>query len=384
MEIVRARRALPLNGQGVIDDACLVFDAESRVLLDVGGWTELRRRHGFSAGDARDLGEVTITPGVVNAHTHLDLSHTVGRTTRGQGFLAWLESLLRLDLQGLTAEALDTALDQLDAAGTGHAADIASRNPLVVGQALLRRGQSHTLFLEGIGHRPERPLPVLDESDPAQSLAGHALTTTSFERLRRMKERTRRLGRSFSLHLAEHPAEVEMLSTGQGKYADLLRAHLLPEGWRAPGQRPVELADRLGLLDERTLAAHCVHVEPGEIRLLAERRVGICLCPRGNEHIGVGAAPLESFRRADARICLGTDGLSSNADLNVWNEAIHLARRHDVTIWELLTWLCRNPAEVLGHWPEIGSLRPGSRGGYAALPAELETLPLGEEPTWTF
>lgn len=138
-------------------------------------------------------------------------------------------------------------------------------------------------------------------------------------------------------------------------------------------------ADRLGLLDQRTLAVHCVHITSQDIEILRQRKVHVCLCPRSNAYIHCGRPPAEELSAAGVPLCLGTDGLSSNYDLNLWHEAGHLASmwRGNLSLTELISLITINPAQALGLEQRMGSLQPGKLDRFSLVPKELEGgLPL--------
>jgi putative selenium metabolism protein SsnA len=91
------------------------------------------------------------------------------------------------------------------------------------------------------------------------------------------------------------------------------------------GQRVVARFERLGLLGPRSLAIHCVHVDPTEIEILARTRTWVTHQPRSNMNNGVGAAPVESLIAAGVRVALGNDGFSNT----MWDEwkAAYLAHK---------------------------------------------------------
>ncbi|KUG29547.1 amidohydrolase [hydrocarbon metagenome] len=131
-------------------------------------------------------------------------------------------------------------------------------------------------------------------------------------------------------------------------------------------------ADALGLLDARTLAVHAVHVDDADIRILVERGCGVCLCPRSNAFIGVGRAPWEKLAAAGARLCLGTDSLASNTDLDLWNEVRYLLKHGKrFSLTAALAALTTTPARVLGREKTMGMLAPGMRSGVTLLPGDL-------------
>jgi cytosine/adenosine deaminase-related metal-dependent hydrolase len=196
------------------------------------------------------------------------------------------------------------------------------------------------------------------------------LYSTHPETLRAAKRWCSERGRPFSLHLAEHPDETEQMLTGGGEFAEVLRkGGVLPAGWEPPGCRPVEYADRLGLLDAGTIAVHCVQLDEADVAILAARGVTVCLCPRSNEYIAVGRAPWRALRDAGVPLCLGTDGLSSNHDLNLWNEALEFLGKPDGPGFaEVLGWLTAVPARHLSPAGRYGTLEPGAQAGYSIVP----------------
>jgi cytosine/adenosine deaminase-related metal-dependent hydrolase len=136
----------------------------------------------------------------------------------------------------------------------------------------------------------------------------------------------------------------------------------------------VAYADRLGLLDQLTLAVHCVHVDTRDIRILKQRKVHVCLCPRSNAYISCGRPPAEELHAAGVPLCLATDGLSSNQDLNLWQEACYLADiwRGNLSLTELVSLITINPAHALGLAQTVGSLQPGKLDRFSLVPEELE------------
>lgn len=376
MEAVRARKII-VSPDFVIDDGLMAF-AEGRITL-CGPWSRTRRD---VHGTVREI-DGTICAGVCNMHAHLELSHVHGKTVAGRGFTEWVKSLIALPVQHLDATALDAAVAQLTSCGTAWVADIGNRNPAMVADALDRAGIGYVLGVEFFGHGGGDALswpPGTEALTAAQwnhvSAAGHALYSTSARTLQQAKSWCQKNGRLFSIHLAEHAGEAELLRTGGGEFGDLLRVRVLPDDFEAPGCSAVEYARRLGLLDSSTLAVHCVQLSDADIDILAASGAAVCLCPRSNAYIGVGRAPWKRLRDAGIPLCLGTDSLSSNHDVNVWNEALAIIEDSDGTVspLEAIDWLTRSPARILGAENMYGTLEPGKLAGYSILPDELSRL----------
>jgi len=371
-----------IPGRGPVDDALIVV--ENGRVVEVGAYRAVKR--GFS-GPVRDMGEVTLIPGLINAHTHLEISHMRGLTVSGQGYTAWAESLISGPLNRKDEPALVRAVEELKSCGTAIAADVTTgRNPGLVRRVLERADLDYRHFAEFFGYSPV----VEDEEHAADTAkriaqtrdgnrvfaAGHALYSTHPLTLSRVKVWAKNSGLPFALHLAEHQGEVELLATGQGGFADLLRRRVLPEDYRPPGKSPVMYADELGLLDGLTLAVHCVCVDDRDIGVLAERGASVCLCPRSNAHIGVGRAPWEKLAAAGVNLCLATDSLASNTDLDLWNEAREFAAgfRGSLEPGYLAAMLTINPAEALGLGHEYGTISPGGRAVFSQVPKDIERV----------
>lgn len=381
---VASTLAAPLHA---IHDGVLVL--RNGTVEAVETYATFRRRTGVTC---TDLGDVTLLPGLVNCHTHLELSHLAGRTTLGQGFVPWVKSLLPLTAptatahnaaaQALAATALCDAAAALAACHTTHVGDVTSRNMAGVAAALASRNISRTHFCEVFGYTlPDPPLaanlwpPAASALDDAArnadaALAGHALYSTHPMSLVLAHQWCRARGKVFSFHLAEHPDEVAFLTTGHGALRDLLAERVLPPDFIHPGLPPVRYAADLGLLDEGTLAVHCVQCSTADAVLLAESGTHVCLCPRSNAAIGTGTAPVGVFMQAGVQLCLGTDSLASNHDLDLWNEARALRDTHNLPDAALIRMLTINGASALRQ-PQLGSLHPGGHGAFAVLPPDF-------------
>jgi len=377
---------------------------ENAVLLTRGGRVEAvepyaayrRRAHQDIA--FTDLGDACMAPGLINAHCHLELSHLAGKTTSGHGFAVWVHSLLAAlgeplpDGHGATAylRPLEAVLD----AGAAHVGDVGSRFVPLTQQAARHAARERNMpyplthFLEVLGSGPPEPEGALPKAVAAQGYAplcaaelpedaflhcavsGHALYSTAPEGLRAALSWCEERSRPFSLHLAESEEEEECLRRGRGVLYDLLAPGFLPPSWSAPGFGAVEYADRLGLLTARTMAVHCVQCTDADIERIARARSAVCLCPRSNVYIGVGKAPAGAMAEAGIVLCLGTDGLSSNHDLDMRRELAALRDEHGFSPRAALRIATVNGAAVLG-LPLLGTLEPGKAACFSLWDTEI-------------
>jgi 5-methylthioadenosine/S-adenosylhomocysteine deaminase len=176
----------------------------------------------------------------------------------------------------------------------------------------------------------------------------HSAYTCGAETLTRAKELTRARAVPFFVHLAETRGEVEEIKQQQGV-------------------TPVAYLDRLGVLDELTVAVHAVWLTPADQEILAGRGVKVSHCPESNLKLASGVAPIPELLEAGVTVGLGTDGAGSNNNLDLWGELslaarLHKVWRRDPTVLpaaQAVALATREGAEVLGLGAALGTLTAG-------------------------
>jgi len=168
------------------------------------------------------------------------------------------------------------------------------------------------------------------------TVAPHAIYTVGTERLKEAASQARENGLKLHIHVSETAQEVK----------DCIAAH---------GMTPVRYLDSIGFLGPDVIAAHCVHVDAEEWDILAERGVTVSHCPCSNMKLGSGRFPYELAIKSGVRITLGTDGASSNNNLDMREEmkfAALLAKVDgDPSILPasmVFKWATENGAEAFG------------------------------------
>lgn len=137
---------------------------------------------------------------------------------------------------------------------------------------------------------------------------------------------------------------------------------------------------KLGVLDAKTLAAHCVHIDAGEIRTLINHNTGVAHCPTSNLKLASGIAPVRDMLEKGVHVGIGTDGPASNNDLDMFEEirlAAILAKGAtlDPTVLpakQALTMATRLGAEAMHMGHLTGSLEVGKRADIITV--NLKTL----------
>jgi cytosine/adenosine deaminase-related metal-dependent hydrolase len=335
-----------------------------------------------------DLGEVALLPGLVNAHTHLELSELVGRVPPADAMVPWIKSMMGVrgrapaePSETAIAAAREAAADLL-ASGTVLVGDISNTlmtAPLLTGSD----GLSGVLFHELIGfNAPDPDVRVSAawtavEATPldgaSMSVVAHAPYSVSPAMFKAIAAARR--GAPLAVHLGESRAEIEFLRTGRGPFRELLEGFgVWDPKWRAPKCDPVEYLDRLGYLVPGTLVVHGTHLGSDALARLREKQAVLVTCPRSNEWVGEGAPPLEAFYASGVDVAIGTDSLASVGSLRVFDE-LAAARRAGpgIPARRLIESATIVGARALGRGGEAGSIEAGKRAAFVAveLPANV-------------
>lgn len=372
MTRLRAAWACPIDQPPIPNAIVEIADGVIQSVSGVNGRVE----------GARDLGDVVLLPGLVNAHTHLELSWLRERVPPASRFTDWVKTLVTLRRgtehlltpDGIAAAA--AAAREARAAGTVAVGDIT--NSLGAVAAMRDAGLDGLVFHELLGFRERdgalieatRPLREAVGSGIRVSLAPHAPYSTSLELFRAIRAVVDASPVPImSVHLGESPEEVELLERGSGPWRGILEAvGVWRDDWQTPCCGPVEYLDRHGVLDARTLIVHGVQFDDGALARVRAIGATLVTCPRSNRWVGVGDPPIARFYRSGVPVAVGTDSLASVDDLNLFAE-LQVMRRlaPDVPARALLDSATRVGARALGLDAELGSLAPGKRAELLAV-----------------
>ena len=355
----------------------------------------------YGGGAVEELGNVAVLPGLVNAHTHLELSWMRGQvapcTSMPASMPAWAASLmaLRRSVSHEPAEPIVSAIAEARASGTCLVGDVTST--FATYEPLLDSEISAAIFRELIGFSapdPEAAVAavagqIADLTPIAwlrPSIVPHAPYSVSPALLQAIARWS--AGRPLSIHLGESAQEVEFLRDGTGEWRALLETlGVCNPSWTVPACGPVEYLDRMGMVNHDLLAVHGVQFTDAELARLAEARATVVTCPRSNRWTGAGVPPVDRFYASGARVAVGTDSLASVEDLNLFAELAELRRlAPGVPACRILESATLAGAQALGFASELGSIEPGKRAQLLTvrLPAGVadveEYLLRGVEP----
>ncbi|MEE9602188.1 MAG: amidohydrolase family protein [Thermoguttaceae bacterium] len=352
---------------------------------------------GKTTGKTEDLGNVAILPGLINAHTHLDLSdldQPLGRP--GLRMVDWIRLVIehrrnnplapRLAVRRGLEESIrfgtttlgdmvqpDWPYEEVQRAAMGVAAFLELIAPLSE-----RVAAAEQLAVEHIrppaGKQPAAP------GTPFPGLSPHAPYSVHPRLLERLVSLSSTARVPLAMHLAESPEELELLRTGGGPFRELLDEL---NAWQAdsfhPGGRPLDYL-RMLLDAHRVLIIHGNYLDDEEIALLGANAdcMSVIYCPRTHQRFAHASYALEKMLTAGVQVALGTDSRASTPDLSVLAELRLAAREHPSVAGEVILQLATlRAAAALGLAGRIGTLEPGKQADLTivSLPDHTTTDP---------
>ena len=267
-----------------------------------------------------------ILPGFVNAHTHLELSWTKGKIRGFEDFTGWLERLITLKSGGIDRDLVENSmrigLRDVIESGVTTVGEISSLD--FWGRKMLEdSGMRIIVFLE-LFDRVLPKLPSLEfrsEDLYEERLFPHAPYSCCPELLDAVFACARENAIAAGIHLGESPDEVDFLKNLPNEFERKIFPLIGKETFTRPSaETPTRYID--GFLrgeDIRLSAVHMVQVAAEDMEIVRSANIGVILCPRSNAFLKVGKPNLRRMLDYE-RVGLGTDGLSSNGDLDFFEE----------------------------------------------------------------
>jgi cytosine/adenosine deaminase-related metal-dependent hydrolase len=317
-----------------------------------------------------------ITPGLVNAHTHLTLTDLAGAVPP-MPFTEWLPALVSAMKPWTVADHEASGAHgarQCLLAGVSVVGDIAYGAAEVVAAASL--GLGGVYYWELLGMQAGSAAGELDAlrypQQPEQygprvtcGLSPHSPYTSGPELLQTVHALAAEKQVPMAIHVAESKAEVDLLCSGTGPLAAV--AGRTAYGFRPPGVSTVRYLHELGVLAQCT-AVHCCHVDSVDTALLAEHARGVVTCPRSNCYLGNPIPEVGALLAAGISVGIGTDSSASNWDLDLMAEARALrSEQPRLSARTLLDIVTRQGARAIGVDARFGTLEPGKQADLAVF-----------------
>jgi cytosine/adenosine deaminase-related metal-dependent hydrolase len=366
---------IPVHGPPIPDGALLI-GADGRIVA-VGPDAQVPRPADISA---ERFDQAVILPGFINTHTHLELTGFEGRIS-ARDFPGWIRSLRELKATRSPAEYVEAARRGLADCFAAGVTTIADTGDSAAGfTALVQADGSGVAYQEVFGPHPgqaEESLAGLQARvDTLRARATsrvrigaspHAPYTVSGRLYRAVSAWAAREDLPLAVHVGESSEESELLARGTGPFAEAWRARGIPLP-TPQGYSPIRWLGEHGVLSERTLCIHAVHVDDSDIAMLAETGASVAHCPLSNRVHSHGDAPLGQLLARGIVVGLGTDSVVSVGRLDLLAEARAAAVLVPQLSAELLIELCTlGGARALGLEAETGSLRPGKWADCAVI-----------------
>ena len=342
------------NGAVAIADGTIAAVGPAEELLELA-----------QAGDVLNAGNCLVMPGLINTHSHLAMTVLRG-IADDLPLMEWLENhIWPVEMEHMNRETVRlgtelAAAEQL-LGGVTTTTDMYFFGDEV--SAVLADAGMRAVVAEALIGFPTPRCKTTEEMQAKQrelieEYKDHPLITPSVA-----------AHAPYSVQATDLVAEAELAE----EYEVPMQIHLSETAWEVEklldekGLSPVAYLADLGVLSERTVAAHCVHVSPEDIELLAEFEAGVAHNPVSNLKLASGVSPVPALIEGGVKLGLGTDGTASNNTLDLMRDMqlaalLHKGISGDATVLparEMLEMATVRGAEVLGLADRIGTLTEG-------------------------
>ena len=307
---------------------------EGSRIAAVGSQPDLSAR--FPDARVEQFGEAVILPGLVNTHTHLELTALRGYLENEESdFFAWLRKLTLARLERMTPDDIRVSATwgacEAVRAGITCVYD-ASDSALMSMLALKDVGLRGVVFQESFGPDPRLvqenfeklttkigELREVEDELVRVGVSPHAPYTVCGPQLELIADLARSEKLPLMMHAAESEAEDLFLREGCGIFAEGLAKRSIE--WTAPRSSTIQYLKTLGVLDVRPLLAHCIRVDDADIETLALSGAKVAHCPKSNAKLGHGYAPFARFLESGITVGFGSDSVASNNTCDLLEEA---------------------------------------------------------------
>jgi aminodeoxyfutalosine deaminase len=390
--IIRARIVVTMDGAPIENGAVAV---SGNKIVDVGAFEDVKARN---SGETLDLGEQVLSPGLINAHCHLDYTCLRGNIPPQKSFTDWIRAI-NTQKSKLSPEdyisSIKHGFDEAKRFGTTAIANLTAFPELI---SQVQPPIRTWWFSELIDVRaPERAnelvesaIESLDMSGAPWGLAPHTLFTASKDLFRRCEEIAQREHILVTTHLAESREEMEMFRDGSGPLYEFIKSigrRIDDCGNQTPLENFLNLIVRGGSPNRPRatevnrhylswIVAHLNELTVSDFDLLEQSNLKfhVVHCPRSHNYFRHSPFAFERLRSLGFNICLGTDSLASNETLSLFDEMRAFQRNFPrISPEEILQLVTVNPARALRCENALGQIRPGVEADLIAIPCSTST-----------
>jgi len=368
--LVTGGTVVTMAGPNIERGSVAIRDGE---IVAVGPSSEVDAR--FNARTVIKAGGHAVTPGFVNAHTHVPMTLFRG-IADDRDLMDWLTNFIfpaeakNVDREFVKWGTRLAAAEMIRSGTTTFAdmyyfeSDIARETKAaglrgVLGETLIDfPAPDNKTWDAMIAYMRSYAKEWKGDRLITPAFAPHAPYTVSKEHLQQVRALATELGIPILIHVSETKDELRQV------------------GERANGMTPGVYLDSIGFLGDDVVAAHGVHLTPEELKIFAAKKTGVAHCPESNQMLASGVAPVVEMIRAGVEVGLGTDGpAGSNNNLDMVEEMASAARLQKVmrtdpkaiSAREVLRLATIGGAQALGLGDRIGTLERGKRADLAII-----------------
>lgn len=368
---IAAKYVYTLDEIGLIRNGFIEYDSQG-CILNIGECDEAWED---------EILDGALVPGFVNAHCHLELSHLKGRFRKGTGMAGFIDQINEMRDSSTHEEKLKCIKENFDLLwnqGVSAMADISNCADTFAFKAV---SPMYTrTFLEVFGTEPEDCFSVMTSVEELRQESikygldaaptPHSCYTMSPELLVASSREALKEG-YLSYHSQESREEEDMIISGTGAlYENRKRAGMStpPVTGKPSLLYFLDCLSKTGFkpISQNILLVHnlCLTPEVADFAISMLENVYWAICPLSNIFIHNALPPIELMREKGLKICLGTDSLSSNDELNIVSEMYCLQENFPkLSLREMLIWACKNGAKFLSKDTDLGSLTIGKTPG---------------------
>lgn len=357
------------NGSEILNDRQVLITDKTGLVVEITDEME--------AGDDIQRLDGLLSPGFVNCHCHLELSHMKGMIEKGlgmTGFLRWVvqhrdfsQDMIQQGIVNGNQEMYDNGIVAVgDISNTTDTLAVKSEHKLV-----------YRNFVEALGFNDSRAAGIMTHFSAVRELfelntgfpatvVPHAPYTISPSLFELIGDAA--VGKVLSMHNQESLQEQQFMLTGNGDFRSIFQdLNMDLDNYHGRGMNSLQFAWKYLERASKLVFVHNVTTTQADLDALSDsvrKKIYWCFCINANLFINNLVPPIDLFRRNGAKLVIGTDSLASNDRLSVLDELKSVSRHFPhIPQQELLQWATSNGAEALEFQEMLGRFVPGKRPG---------------------
>lgn len=328
-----------------------------------------------------------ITPGFINTHCHLELSHMKGLVNTGTGLLEFIGNVVKhRDFpQEQILHAIEKADQEMYDEGIVAVGDIS--NKIDTASTKIKSKINYYTFVEMFDFMQSTMTEATidqyksvydghsDEYGNKKCYVPHAPYTVSEGLYEHIRNENFQYD-TVSIHNQETPHEDELFRKKTGGFIDFYKSFGFSlDKFEATGQSSIHSAMKNMNAMVKTLFVHNTMTTAADIAMAYDWnfRTYWATCANANLYIENRLPNYKAFIDADAKMTIGTDSLTSNWQLSILEEMKTIKKYKSFLSFEtLITWACKNGAEALGYEDQLGTIEVGKKPGLVHIDAEID------------